>query len=43
MKAVIEQDEDGFYVAKVDGKSITKQSNIVSASKKLYAYLKGQS
>jgi len=43
MKVVIEKDINGFYVAKVDGKEITKQNNIVAASKKLYAYLKGQS
>lgn len=43
MKAVIDKNKDGFYIATVDGKEITKQNNIVQASKKLYAYLKSQS
>jgi len=43
MIAVIEQNSDGFWVAIVDGKEVTKQNNIVAASHKLWKFLKGQS
>ena len=42
-KCEITVDENGFWIATVDGKEITKQHNIVQASKKLHNYLKGQS
>jgi len=37
------KDKDGFFVVQVDGKEITKQNNMVQATKKLHAYAKGQS
>lgn len=42
LKCEITKDENGFWIATVDGKEVTKQSNIVAASKKLHNYLKGQ-
>jgi len=43
LEAKIYKDSDGFFVAEVDGRQITKQNNIVQASKKLYRYLVSQS
>ena len=43
MKAEIYEDENGFFIATVDGVEITKQNNMVQAAKKLYRYLVGQS
>ena len=37
------KDKDGFFVVQVDGKEITKQNNMVQATKKLYKYMAGQS
>ncbi len=36
-------DKDGFFIVEVDGKEVSKQNNMVQATKKLYAYAKGQS
>ncbi len=37
------KDKDGFFVVQVDGKEITKQNNMVQATKKLHKYAQGQS
>jgi len=43
MKVEIYKNDDGFFVVEVDGREITKQNNMVQATKKLYRYMVGQS
>jgi len=43
MTVEIYRNKDGFFVVEVDGREITKQNNMVQATKKLYRYMVGQS
>ena len=43
MTVEIYRDKDGFFIVEVNGVEITKQNNMVQATKKLYRYMVGQS